>query len=110
MNDHIGQLSWQTFVRDAQILKYKIPFESNQEEYTEQTTEDNSLSESTNNFNNPENISEDNSLRIDTETLKRKRHTPTSCSPRKNQRNEKSPTMASINNSAEGFQLFFNKN
>ena len=31
INDRIGQLNWQTFDRDTQILKYKIPFVSNQE-------------------------------------------------------------------------------
>ena len=111
-NDRIGQSSWQTFVRDARILKYKIPFESNQEEYTEETREDNSSSESTNDSNNAENMLDDNSRIIDTEssTSKRKRQTTTSSSPRKNQRNEKSQTMESIDNFADEFQLIFNEN
>ena len=28
INDRVGQLSWQTFVRDSRDLKYKIPFKS----------------------------------------------------------------------------------
>ena len=85
INDWIGQLSWQIFSKDAQILKYKIPFESNQEKNTKQTTEDNSLSESTNNSHNPENMLKDKRLHIDTESSisKRKRHAITSRSPRK---------------------------
>ena len=62
VNHSIGQLSSQTFIRFTQILKYKIPFESNQDKYTEQTTEDNSSSKLTNNRINPKIISDQNSI------------------------------------------------
>ena len=46
IGDRVGQSSWHTFVRDSRDLKYKIPLKSNQNEDTEQSIENNSLSES----------------------------------------------------------------
>ena len=57
INDRIGQLSWQTFVRDAWILKYKVPLTLIQRTSVEDSTGDQNTTDLNINNSNTDNIS-----------------------------------------------------
>ena len=91
--DRIGQLSWQIFIRDARLLKYKVPLNPNINNTIPQNLqEDNTQANQTNKPNSHTKIQENNA-RVE---IGQRKDQSDNCNSKKRKR--KSSTMPSKNN------------